>query len=226
MYDPIDVFRDRQLIVHSQEPAPKKKAKSKNPQRTSQYGGAGSFIPFDSSPNRSHTVSRNPSTGSDLDQSAFGDANSSLPLDLYQAPYEKRASSTNLSSVDGFTKEFNNLGVSDVRPRRDTFPVRLIVYEADVELHIRIFSPSTNLLGLHQSRDSNTKPSTVTGTMNKIKELYSLSPRTINMLTRTRSRPRSRPLFNNNNNNHGDHGTVFPIPRVPQVSWRPRVSLP
>ena len=66
-----------------------------------------------------------PSTEGDLDQPAiFRTANNSLPLDLYKAPYEKRASSTNLSVIDSVTKELNNLGVSDVRHRRDTFPVR------------------------------------------------------------------------------------------------------
>ncbi|KAF9649643.1 hypothetical protein BDM02DRAFT_3186134 [Thelephora ganbajun] len=112
-----------ELTFWSNEPAPKKKARTKTPQRTSQYGGAGSFVPFDSSPNRSHPVSRMPSSGSDLDQSAtIKTANSSLSLDLYKAPYEKRASSTNLSVIDSVTGELNNLGVSDVRHRRDTFP--------------------------------------------------------------------------------------------------------
>ena len=61
-----------------------------------------------------------PST--DFDQSStYGTANSSLSLDLYQAPYERRASSTNLSVIEGVTEELNNLGV---RQRRDTFPVR------------------------------------------------------------------------------------------------------
>jgi hypothetical protein len=74
-------------------------------------------------------VSRMPSSGSDLDLSAtFRAGNSSLQLDLYKAPYEKRASSTNLSVVDNATKELNNLGVSDVRQRRDTFPVRPLLF--------------------------------------------------------------------------------------------------
>ena len=68
-----------------------------------------------------------PSSGSDLDQPAtFKTSNASLPLDLYKAPYEKRTSSTNLSVVDNVTKELSNLGMSDVRHRRDTFPVRHI----------------------------------------------------------------------------------------------------
>lgn len=70
-------------------------------------------------------MSRMPSSGSDLDQSAtLRTSTSSIQLGLYKAPYEKRASSTNLSVVDGVTAELNILGVSDVRPRRDTFPVR------------------------------------------------------------------------------------------------------
>ena len=69
-----------------------------------------------------------PSSESDLDQSAtFRATNSSLSLDLYKAPYEKRTSSTNLSVIDSVTKELNNLGVSDVRHRRDTFPVRQLL---------------------------------------------------------------------------------------------------
>ena len=72
-----------------------------------------------------------PSTGSDLDLSATGGAANSS-LDLYKAPYEKRASSTNLSVFDGVTNELNNLSVSDVRPRRDTFPVSPLVFTAGV----------------------------------------------------------------------------------------------
>ncbi|KAF9779490.1 hypothetical protein BJ322DRAFT_354861 [Thelephora terrestris] len=112
-----------ELTFWSNEPAPKKRAKSKTPQRTSQYGGAGSFVPFDSSPNRSHPASRMSSSGSDLDHSTtLRTSTSSIQLGLYKAPYEKRASSTNLSVADSVTTEFNNLGVSEVRPRRDTFP--------------------------------------------------------------------------------------------------------
>lgn len=181
-----------------QEPAPKKKTKSKNPQRTSQYGGAGSFVPFDSSPNGSHPVSRMPSSGSDLDQSAtLRTTSSSLQLDLYQAPYEKRRSSTNLSAVDSVTKELNSLGVSGVRQRRDTFPVRPFLFATKAPLHTYVGSPSINLLGPHQLRDSNPNQSTDTAIMNKIKNLYSLPSKTISPLTRTLSRPCSRPPFNN-----------------------------
>jgi len=165
-----------------------------------------------------------PSSGSDLDQSATLRAtNSSLSLDLYKAPYEKRASSTNLSVVDGVTKELNNLGLSDVRHRRDTFPVRPLLFVVKIELHMYVGSPSTNLLGLHQFRDSNPNLSTATGTMIKIKDLYSLSFKAISLLTRILSRPYSRPLFNNN---QGRRDTVFRIPRVPQVSRHPQVSFP
>ena len=76
-----------------------------------------------------------PSSESDLDQSAtFRAANNSLPLDLYKAPYEKRASSTNLSVIDSVTKELNKFGVSDVRQRRDTFPVRQLLSAAKLNL--------------------------------------------------------------------------------------------
>lgn len=78
-----------------------------------------------------------PSTGSDLDQLATSrTVNSSLQLDLYKAPYEKRMSSTNLSVVDGVTKELNGLGVSDVRQRRDTFPVRSLLFAVEVGIHM------------------------------------------------------------------------------------------
>lgn len=138
------------------------------------------------------------SSGSDLDLSAaLRTANNSLPLDLYKAPYEKRASSTNLSVVDGVTKELNNLGVSDVRQRRDTFPVRPSLSVLNIQLHIYVGSPSINLLGLHQLRDSNPKPSTDTPIMNKIKDTHSLSLKAISLLTKTHSRPCSHPLFTN-----------------------------
>jgi len=139
-----------------------------------------------------------PSSGSDLDLSAtLKTANNSLPLDLYKAPYEKRASSTNLSVVDGVTKELNNLGVSDVRHRRDTFPVRPPLSALNIELHIYVGSPSINLLGPHQPRDSNPKPSTGTPIMNTIKDIHSLSLKTISLLTRILSRPYNHPLFTN-----------------------------
>ena len=161
-----------------------------------------------------------PSSGSDLDQSAtFRTTNSSLPLDLYKAPYEKRASSTNLSVVDGATKELNNLGLSDGRHRRDTFPVRPCLFAVKIRLHIYVGSP----LGLHQIRGSNPKPSTDTGTMNKIKDLYSLSFKAISLLTRILSRPYSRPLFNGDQERRD---TASQIPQVPQVSPHPQVSFP
>ena len=143
-------------------------------------------------------MSRMPSSGSDLDLSvALRTTNNSLPLDLYKAPYEKRASSTNLSVVDGVTKELNNLGVSDVRHRRDTFPVRPPLSALNIELHIHVGSPSINLLGPHQLRDSNPKPSTDMPIMNKIKDTPSLLLKTINLLTRILNRPCSHPLFIN-----------------------------
>ena len=137
-----------------------------------------------------------PSSGSDLDLSvALRTTNNSLPLDLYKAPYEKRASSTNLSVVDGVTKELNNLGVSDVRHRRDTFPVRPPLSALNIELHIYVCSPSISLLGPHQLRDSSLKPSTNTPIVNKIKDIHSLSLKTISLFTRILSQPCNHPLF-------------------------------
>ena len=157
-----------------------------------------------------------PSSGSDLDLSAAPrTTNSSLQLDLYKAPYERRASSTNLSVVDSVTKELNTLGVSDVRQRRDTFPVRSLLSALNIELHMCVGSPSINLLGLHQLRDSNPKPSTDTSIMNKIKDTYSLSLKTISQLMRILSRPCSHPLFTNSQEGRD---TASQIPRVPQVS--------
>ena len=160
-------------------------------------------------------MSRMSSSGSDLDQSAFKTVNNTLQLDLYKAPYEKRASSTNLSVVDSVAKELNGIGMSDVRQRRDTFPVRLPLFVVGIELYMCADSPSINLLGPRQLRDSNPKPSTGTGIMNKIKELYSLSFKAISLLTKTLSQLSSRPLFNNNQEGHD---TASRIPRVRQVS--------
>lgn len=152
-------------------------------------------------------------SSSDLGES--GSTNASLPLDLYKAPYEKRASTTNLSVVDNLTTELNNLGVSDVRQRRDTFPVRSLAYPIISQLHTPSFSLSINLLGPHQRRGSNTNLSMDVGTMNRIKDPSSLSFRTINQLTRTHSRPYNRPI--SNTSNQKDHDTAFPAPRVHQV---------
>jgi len=163
-----------------------------------------------------------PSSASDLDlSSTLRAANSSLSLDLYQAPYEKRASSTNLSVVDNVTKELNSLGVSDVRPRRDTFPVSPLFPALNIELHTYVDSPSINLLGPCQLRDSNLKPSTDTPIMNKIKDTCSLSFKTISLLTRILSRPCNHPLFTNNREGRD---TASQIPRVPQVSSHRPVS--
>ena len=156
-------------------------------------------------------MSRMPSTGSDLDQPAtLWTANSSL--DLYKAPYEKRASSTNLSVIDGVTKELNNLGVSDVRQRRDTFPVRLVLFTTNIELHMHVGSPSINPLGPHQLRNSNFKLSTGAGTMVKIKDLYSLSLKAINLTTML-NRPCSHPLFNTRER-HDIASQTLRLPRV------------
>jgi hypothetical protein len=164
-----------------------------------------------------------PSTGSDLDLSAtVGAANSSL--DLYKAPYEKRASSTNLSVFDGVTNELNNLSVSDVRPRRDTFPVSPLVFTAGVDSHIYFISPLVNLLGPRQPRDFNTKPSLGMDTMTKVQGLHSLQFRTINLCMIAPSQPHNHPLFSTNN--QGGLDTAFRIPRTPQLSCRHQVSLP
>lgn len=157
-----------------------------------------------------------PSSGSDLDQSAtLRTVNSSLQLDLYKAPYEKRMSSTNLSVVDSVSKEFNALAVSDVRQRRDTFPVRPPLFAVEIELHLYFGSLSINLLGPRQLRNFNPNPSMDTDIMNKIKELYSLPFKAISLLTKTPSRLSSHLLFNNNQE---DHDTVSQIPRIHQVS--------
>jgi hypothetical protein len=105
--------------------------------------------------------------------------------------------------------------VSDVRQRRDTFPVCPLLFTAKIELHMHVDSPSTNPLGPHQLRDSNPKPSTDTGITKKIKDLYSLSSKAISLLTRILNRPCSHPLFNNNQEGRD---TASQIPRVPQVS--------
>lgn len=209
MYARINLFNDRLLIVTSQEPAPKKKSKSKTPQRTSQYGGAGSFVPFDSSPNRSHPVSRMPSTGSFDQSSTYGAANSSLALDLYQAPYEKRTSSTNLSVVESVTQELENLEASGVRQRRDTFPVRSLMISINFELHMHLLSLEINIIGPHQPRGFNTKPST--DRTSRIKDLRFPPVRAASPHTRIRA---CNPLPSNNRE---DHGIAFQIPQVPQV---------